>query len=322
MNSKAHAGCNAGITSLEKVRAVSRHKIGRIRVPPANTLYLIAVWMEVGGVFSAGRSFSRAASTARRSCSKKEGSFIVGGRPSDDAAPYGTSRFRLPFGIKRFRRQFAVGLFEKNFHAAFRLFELLLAFPRKRDAFLEKFHGVVQRKLRALQTTHDFLQPRERALEVRLLRRFRFFLCGCIHKAHLRSIARPISGTGGKNRLIGRPVRSAESSRRIGGRAPLRGRKRAKSSPVPETTIANRESPAPGVGSILRHAREPTQLLCAGAALLPAPGISLVAADPDVHAKVTRRNKCFPIPQRVFGPLESLSADAWSRRASRGIALP
>src|SRR5205807_653367 len=176
MTSKTQAGCNAGIMSLEKASAVSRHKIGRIRLPPANTLYLIAVWMEVGGVFSAGRSFSRAASTARRSCSKKEGSFIVGGRPSDDAAPYGTSRFRLPFGIKRFRRQFAVGLFEKNFHAAFRLFELLLAFPRTRDAFLEKFHGVVQRKLRALQTTHDFLQPRERALEVRLLWRFRSFL--------------------------------------------------------------------------------------------------------------------------------------------------
>src|SRR5205085_9317764 len=131
-----------------------------------------------------------------------------------------------------------------------------------------------------------------------------------------------ISGTAGRSRSSGQLGRFAESPLRTGGTPLLRGRKRAKSSPVPETTIANRESPAPGVGSILRHAREPTQLLCASAALVPAPGISLDAADPDVHAKVTRRNKCFPIPQRAFGPLESLSADAWSRRASRGIALP
>src|SRR5437867_3154410 len=151
MHSSAQAGWSAGVTSLEKMRAASRHKIGRIRLPPANTLYRMAVWMEGGCVVSAGSSRSRAASTAIRFSSKKGGSFIARKGPPG-AGKLEESRFRLPLWIKRFRDKFAVRLFEQDLHAAFRLFKLLLTFPRQRDPFFKKFHGVVQRELRAFQS--------------------------------------------------------------------------------------------------------------------------------------------------------------------------
>src|SRR5205823_9092523 len=84
-------------------------------------------------------------------------------------------------------------------------------------------------------------------------------------QANLMSSNSVISGNAGTNRSIVRPARCAESLFRNGGRVRLRDHRRAESSPILETTIANHESPAPGVGSILRHAREPTQLLCGGA---------------------------------------------------------
>src|SRR5208283_253325 len=77
MNSIAHAGYNAASTSLPNIREVSRQRIGRIRLPPANTEYRIAACIELGGTLSAGISRSRCASTASRSSSKNSGSFIV-----------------------------------------------------------------------------------------------------------------------------------------------------------------------------------------------------------------------------------------------------
>src|SRR5712691_2070224 len=132
--------------------------------------------MEVGCAVSAGSSRSSAASTASRSSSKKEESFIAAGNPSvgsnDD-----TSRFTLPFGIEGFGGKLAIGLLEEDFHTAFRLFQLLLAFTRKRNAFFEEFHRFIQRELRAFQTPHNFFETRKRALEIRLLRRLRLFGC-------------------------------------------------------------------------------------------------------------------------------------------------
>src|SRR6266850_589035 len=132
--------------------------------------------MEDGGAASAGRSPSRAASTERRSSSKNAGSFIAAenSRIRDSAA---ASRFTLTFGIKRFSGKLAVSFLEQNFYAAFRLFQLLLAFSRESHTFLEKFHGVIQGKLRALQATDDFLQARQGTLKIRFLGCFR--LLGC-----------------------------------------------------------------------------------------------------------------------------------------------
>src|SRR6267378_4053077 len=132
--------------------------------------------MDDGGADSAGSSRSRAASTERRSSSKKAGSFIAAenSRTGDSAA---ASRFTLTFRIKRFGGKLAVGFLEKNFHAAFRLFQLFLAFAGKRHTFLEKLHGVIQGKLRALQALDDFLQSRQGTLEIRLLGCFWFFGC-------------------------------------------------------------------------------------------------------------------------------------------------
>src|SRR5882672_1071177 len=174
MNSSAHAGKCAAVTSAAKIRAVSRQRMGRIRLPPAKTLYRMALWMDDGRADSAGSSRSRAASTERRSSSKKAGSFIAAenSRTGDSAA---ASRFTLTFGIKRFDGELAVGFLEEDFYAAFRLFQLFLAFSRESHAFLEKFHGVIQGKLRTLQAADDFLQSRKRTLKIWLLRRFGFF---------------------------------------------------------------------------------------------------------------------------------------------------
>src|SRR6267143_1188791 len=133
--------------------------------------------MDDGGADSAGISRSRAASTERRSSSKKAGSLIAAenSRTGDSAA---TSRFTLTFGIKRFGGELAVSFFEQDFHAAFRFFQLFLAFSRECHTFLEKLHGVIQGKLRALQTSNDFFEASERTLEIGLLRRFGFLSSG------------------------------------------------------------------------------------------------------------------------------------------------
>src|SRR5882672_5828243 len=132
--------------------------------------------MDDGGADSAGISRTSAASTERRSSSKKAGSFIAteNSRTGDSAA---ASRFTLTFGIKRFGSKLAVGFFDQDFHAAFRFFQLFLAFAREGHTFLEKLHGVIQGKLRAFQAADDFLQTRKGTLEIRLLGCFR--LLGC-----------------------------------------------------------------------------------------------------------------------------------------------
>src|ERR1700674_2657947 len=132
--------------------------------------------MDEGGADSAGSNCSRAASTERRSSSKKAGSFIAAenSRTGDSAV---ASRFTLTFGIKRFGGKLGVRFLEKDFHAAFRLLQLFLAFARERHTFLEKLHGVIQGKFRALQAADDLLQSRKGTLEIRLLGCFRLFWC-------------------------------------------------------------------------------------------------------------------------------------------------
>src|SRR5215831_16673096 len=136
--------------------------------------------MEEGCADSAGSSRSKAASTASRSSSKKGESFIV--KRKERLAGRTASRFALPLRIERLGRKLSVSFLEEDFHPPFRLFELFLAFPRERDALFKQLHRIIQRKLRAFQSPHDFFQPRKRALEVGLLGRFRLFGCRCVHK--------------------------------------------------------------------------------------------------------------------------------------------
>src|SRR6266849_2250543 len=140
----------------------------------------MARWIDGGGRFSAGIRRSSEASTARRSSSKNCGSFIVteGMRESLVA---GKSRFALVLGIERLGGEFAVRFLQQNLHAALGFLELLLTLPRKRHAFFKELHGIVERELRALETANNFLEPRERALKVRLLRRVGLFGSGSIH---------------------------------------------------------------------------------------------------------------------------------------------
>jgi hypothetical protein len=79
---------------------------------------------------------------------------------------FAESRFGLAFGVKGFGGEFAIGFFEQDFHFAFGFFELLLAFAREFDTFFEKFHGVVERKLRGLETADDLFKTGKGVLEV------------------------------------------------------------------------------------------------------------------------------------------------------------
>jgi hypothetical protein len=109
-----------------------------------------------------------------RSSSKKIGSFIVTGGSRKRRETPG-SRFALAFRVEGFGGNFAVGFFEENFDAAFRFFELLLAFAGKGDTFFEEFHSVVERKLGRFEAADDFFESSEGTLEIGLLRRFGLF---------------------------------------------------------------------------------------------------------------------------------------------------
>jgi len=60
----------------------------------------------------------------------------------------------------------SAGLLEQNFHFTFGLFQVFLAITRKLDAFLEQFHGFIQREVRTLQLSDYFFQARQRMLEI------------------------------------------------------------------------------------------------------------------------------------------------------------
>src|SRR5204863_533018 len=79
----------------------------------------------------------------------------------------------------------------------------------------------------------------------------------------------PTSGSARNSKLNGRPAPCAGSARRSAGRVFLHGRIRGESFLGPETTTPDCESRAPDPDSILRHARERTQLLCVSGALPP-----------------------------------------------------
>src|SRR5690242_16884918 len=143
MNSIAHPGYSAGETSASKIRADSRLKIGLTRLPPANTEYRMAVWMEEGCADSGGNSLSSCASTASRSSSKKGGSFI-GLREVPVCSIGNRSRFVLAFGLKRLGGHLAIGLLEEDFHASFGFFQLFQAFARQTDAFFKQFQHFIQ----------------------------------------------------------------------------------------------------------------------------------------------------------------------------------
>jgi len=95
------------------------------------------------------------------------------------------SRFGLTLRVKRFGNKFAVGFFEENLDPTFRFLKLLLAFAGEGHAFFKKLHGIIERKLRALQPTHHFFQACERAFEVRFFGWFGFLGNRGIHSVSL-----------------------------------------------------------------------------------------------------------------------------------------
>src|SRR5260370_28537313 len=83
---------------------------------------------------------------------KMRGDSSVGGFAGHASARLG---FFLAFGIEWYRGQFAAGFLQKDLHFSFGLFEVFLAIARELHAFLEKFHSFVERKVRALELSHN-----------------------------------------------------------------------------------------------------------------------------------------------------------------------
>src|SRR6266853_4780342 len=151
--------------------------------------------------------------------------------------------FFLGFGIEWLRGQLAASLLKQNFHFALGLFQVFLAIARELHAFLEQFHGLVERKVRALQLLHDFFQTRQRMLEIGLLRGIWFFRRCRIHWCHFSlSLA-----LGAK---VNRPPILLNS--------PKLYSHGLQAQPAPSIGLGNRERDE---GSILMHAREPRQPL-------------------------------------------------------------
>src|SRR5580692_12875524 len=101
--------------------------------------------MDGGCRDSAGNSFSRCASTDRRSSSKNGGSFIGLGEYAVWAIG-NRSQFVLALGLKWFGGHFAICLLQQNFHTPFGLFKLFLAFSRQANTFFKQLHCLIQRK--------------------------------------------------------------------------------------------------------------------------------------------------------------------------------
>src|SRR5215472_12527716 len=151
--------------------------------------------MEDGEVLAAGSKRSRAASTSCRSCSKKSGGVIARIRWQPGAPQVRTRprlarenpcescsrRFGLAFGLERLGHHSAVGFFEKNFDFAFGFLELLLTLRRECNTLFEKVHGLVERKLWALELADHLFQARQGTFEIGFLGRVGFFLSRCIH---------------------------------------------------------------------------------------------------------------------------------------------
>src|SRR4029077_8969901 len=113
--------------------------------------------MEEGCAVANGRRRSRGASRVRRSSSKNGGSFIAKGNWRA-AGGGSSSRVTLPLGIEGLSRQLAIRFLQEDFHASFRLLQLLLALAGKRDALFEQLHRVVQGELWTLQAADHFLE--------------------------------------------------------------------------------------------------------------------------------------------------------------------
>src|SRR6267378_1706640 len=118
-----------------------------------------------------------------------------------------------------------------------------------------------------------------------------------------------------QSELTGRPAQCAGSALRSGGRVFPRGRRREEYFPTPGTTTPDRESRAPDAHSILRHARERTQLLCAGGAL---PAVSRCWRGGEgrgERATAIRTSRYCQYRRRAFDPARNPSRDALNQRA-------
>src|SRR5438309_1095 len=116
---------------------------------------------------------------------------------------------------------------------------------------------------------------------------------------------------------IGSLQEDFHSALRSGGRIFPRGRRREENVPTLRTTTPDRESWAPDADSILKHAREQTQLLCASGA---PPAVSTCWRGGEGRgepATAIRKSRCCRYQRPAIDPARSPSTDAWTRRAMR-----
>ena len=70
--------------------------------------------------------------------------------------------------LERCGGELSVRGFQENFNAAFRLFDLFLAFLGELDALFEQFHCFVEGKVGMFEAANDLLEARQGLLEINL----------------------------------------------------------------------------------------------------------------------------------------------------------
>src|SRR5712692_3686519 len=105
------------------------------------------------------------------------------------------SGFFASFGFEGLGDHLPVGLLQQNLHAAFSLFELLLALSRKLDAFFKQLHGFIERELGVFESLRDLFQAGQRALKIGLLGWLRFFARCWVHFLAPAKPSRRIGGS-------------------------------------------------------------------------------------------------------------------------------
>src|SRR5208283_1734356 len=321
MNSIAQAGNCAWATSSPKIRVASRHRMGRIRFPPANTEYLIAVWMEVGGTDSAGINRSSSASTAIRSSSKKSGSFI--GRERQDLPISEHYSLLKPSASKGSATIFPSAFFKRistRPSASSSCFWHSLDRPTPSSNSLmassKESCGLSSLRTTSSRRVSDFSKSGFFGGSVFLvagkftIRPRLFGNCAPWSEPYIR--AKLKSGIRNNSMWSGHPVQCAGPALRSAGTAIRCVGKRAEYLPAPETTSEDHETQATDPNSILRHAQEPTQSLCVVFALPSDPENGHTVAGPGVHAKALRTNRYCRCRQILSDPAENPSKAACS----------
>src|SRR5262249_19877533 len=162
--SRPHAGSSTSSSGAPSTSAAARQRIGRKRLPPANTECRIARWRFDGHASPGGSSRSSARSTCSRRVARDSAT-----PPAATSAPVVILVLRGPAGIEGRRLPFPRRVLQDDLDGLLDLAELLVAEARELHALLEEGELFLEPAVLALELGHDRLEPFHRLLEALLL---------------------------------------------------------------------------------------------------------------------------------------------------------